>query len=138
MTPETAILLALAVPALAALLIAMSHGKPNQREAVTLIAAVVLFGLVASIAPGVIAGARPESGSWTILPGLELRLAVEPLGMLFALVASFLWIVNSLYSVGYMRGNEEPRQTSFYVCFAIALAATLGVAFAGNLFTLFL
>jgi multicomponent Na+:H+ antiporter subunit D len=67
-----------------------------------------------------------------------LQLVLEPLGMIFALVASFLWIVTSLYSIGYMRGNGEPRQTSFYVCFAIALAATAGIAFAGNLFTLFL
>jgi multicomponent Na+:H+ antiporter subunit D len=57
--------------------------------------------------------------------------------MLFALVASGLWIVNSLYSIGYMRGNKETNQTRFYVCFALALAATMGVAFAGNLFTLF-
>ena len=58
--------------------------------------------------------------------------------MLFALVASSLWIVNSIYSIGYMRANNEPRQTSFYVCFAIALGSTIGIAFAKNLFTLFL
>jgi multicomponent Na+:H+ antiporter subunit D len=58
--------------------------------------------------------------------------------MLFALVASTLWIVNSVYSIGYMRGNDEPRQTSFYVCFAVALWATMGIAFAKNLFTLFI
>ena len=58
--------------------------------------------------------------------------------MLFALIASGLWIVNSLYSIGYMRGNDEAHQTRFYVCFALALAATIGIAFAGNLFTLFL
>ena len=58
--------------------------------------------------------------------------------MLFALVASSLWIVNSIYSIGYMRANDEPRQTTFYVCFAIALGSTIGIAFAKNLFTLFL
>jgi multicomponent Na+:H+ antiporter subunit D len=58
--------------------------------------------------------------------------------MLFALVASGLWIVNSIYSIGYMRANDEPRQTGFYVCFAVALGSTIGVAFAANLFTLFL
>ena len=58
--------------------------------------------------------------------------------MLFALVASSLWIVNSIYSIGYMRANDEPRQTGFYVCFAIALGSTIGIAFAKNLFTLFL
>jgi multicomponent Na+:H+ antiporter subunit D len=58
--------------------------------------------------------------------------------MLFALVASGLWIVNSLYSIGYMRANAEGHQTRFYACFALALAATVGIAFAGNLLTLFL
>ena len=58
--------------------------------------------------------------------------------MLFALIASGLWIVNSIYSIGYMRGNNEPRQTQFYMCFAAAIASTLGIAFAENLFTLFI
>ena len=58
--------------------------------------------------------------------------------MLFGLVASGLWIVNSIYSIGYMRANHEPRQTQFYVCFAIAIASAVAIAFAKNLFTLFL
>jgi multicomponent Na+:H+ antiporter subunit D len=131
-------LLAMAVPLVGALLIALSHNRPNLRETVTLVTAAIMFGLVASLVPGVLAGDRPATAPWSVLPGLDLQLALEPLGMLFALVASFLWIVNSIYSIGYMRGNHEPRQTSFYVFFAVALAATLGIAFAGSLFTLFL
>ena len=73
-----------------------------------------------------------------ILPGVALAFRVEPLGMLFALVASFLWIVNSVYSIGYMRGNKEKKQTRFYVCFAVALWATMGIAFSSNLLTLFI
>jgi multicomponent Na+:H+ antiporter subunit D len=72
-----------------------------------------------------------------VMPELALRFEVEPLGMLFALVASGLWIVNSIYSIGYMRSNREAHQTRFYVCFALALASTIGIAFAGNLLTLF-
>jgi multicomponent Na+:H+ antiporter subunit D len=53
-------------------------------------------------------------------------------------VASGLWIVNSVYSIGYMRGNDEAHQTRFYACFALALAATVAIAFAANLLTLFL
>ena len=71
------------------------------------------------------------------MPDLPLALEVEPLGMLFALIASFLWIVTSIYSIGYMRGHHELHQTRFYVCFAIAIASAMGVAFAGNMFTLF-
>jgi multicomponent Na+:H+ antiporter subunit D len=62
---------------------------------------------------------------------------VEPLGLLFAAVAALLWPLNSLYSIGYMRANQEHRQTRFYVYFAIALTSTIGIAFAGNLLTLF-
>jgi multicomponent Na+:H+ antiporter subunit D len=138
MSPATTVLAAIAIPALAALLIPLAHRQPNVREGITLAAAVAMFVAVASLAPGVLGGARPATGAWSVLPGVELRLALEPLGMLFALVASFLWIVNSLYSIGYMRGNNEPRQTSYYVCFAVALAATMGIAFSANLFTLFL
>jgi multicomponent Na+:H+ antiporter subunit D len=86
----------------------------------------------------VLSGARPEVSVIEVFGGVALAFEVEPLGMIFALVASSLWILNSIYSIGYMRAHEEPRQTSYYVCFAIALASTMGVAFAQNLFTLFL
>lgn len=131
-------ILAMAAPACGALFIALVGDRPNSREAVTLATAAAMFGLVASLVPDVLAGDRPATAPLEVLPGLEIYFALEPLGMLFALVASFLWIVNSIYSIGYMRGNREPRQTSFYVFFAVALCATLGIAFAGNLFTLFL
>jgi multicomponent Na+:H+ antiporter subunit D len=73
-----------------------------------------------------------------VLPGIHIAFQVEPLGMMFAALASGLWLVNSIYSIGYMRGNNEKKQTRFYVMFAVSLAATMGIAFAGNLFTLFL
>ena len=72
-----------------------------------------------------------------VIPGIPLGLRVEPLGLLFALVASFLWIVTTLYSIGYMRGHHEENQTRFFAFFAISIAAAMGVAFSANLFTLF-
>ena len=135
--PEQAIALALAIPAGGAALIALAGRAPNLRETITLVTAVVLLGCVLSLLPVVNGGARPALTLFTLLPGLQIAFTVEPLGMLFALIASGLWIVNSLYSIGYMRGNNEANQTRFYVCFALALAATMGIAFAGNLFTLF-
>ncbi len=137
-TSETVILLALAVPVAGAALIASAHRTPNLREAVTLATAAILFALVGSLTPELLAGGRPQARLAEVMPGIELAFEVEPLGMLFALVASGLWIVTSLYSIGYMRGNEEAHQTRYYVCFALALASTIGIAFAANLFTLFL
>jgi multicomponent Na+:H+ antiporter subunit D len=37
-----------------------------------------------------------------------------------------------------MRGNNEQHQTRFYILFAVALSAVMGIAFAGNLLTLFI
>ncbi len=126
------------VPLIGAVGIAMFDRRPNLREATTLTAAVILFLLVLSLYPAVAAGERPGIVLLTVLPGLDLALEVEPLGMLFGLVASFLWIVTSVYSIGYMRGNSESNQTRFYICFAVALASTMGVAFAANMFTMFI
>ncbi len=138
MTPTTAIIAALLIPTIGAGLIGLAGRWPNLREAVTLTTAVLLFAAVVQIVPAVVDGGRPAVSALVVAEGLELAFQVEPLGMLFALIASFLWIVNSLYSIGYMRGNKEPRQTQFYIAFAIALASTMGVALSANLFTLFI
>ncbi|MFP6748784.1 MAG: monovalent cation/H+ antiporter subunit D family protein [Alphaproteobacteria bacterium] len=131
------IALALGLPLFAVPWIWFLGKSPNQREAITLVTAVSLLVVVLAILPLVLAGLPVRLELLAPVPGLSLAFAVEPLGMIFACVASFLWIVNSLFSIGYMRANQEPRQTRFYVCFAIAIAATMGLAFAENLFTLF-
>ena len=138
MNPDAVILACIAVPVVGALLVALTGRWPNVRESVTLLSAATLFALVLFLFHGVAAGARPEALVAEMMPGLSIAFAVEPLGMLFALVASFLWIVTSVYSIGYMRGHHETNQTRFYACFALALASTMGVAFAGNLLTLFI
>ncbi|MGE3247773.1 MAG: proton-conducting transporter membrane subunit [Beijerinckiaceae bacterium] len=137
MTPETLILAAIAVPAIGAMLIPVFRSVPNLRETVTIVTALALFAIVVSLAVAVSGGARPAVNLWQVTPALALSFRIEPLGMLFACVASTLWIVNSVYSIGYMRGHDEPRQTPFYVCFALALSATMGLAFSSNLFTMF-
>jgi multicomponent Na+:H+ antiporter subunit D len=138
MSGDTLIVLALLVPLVGAGLIALTGRSPNLRETVTIVTSLVLFATVIGLLAAVLSGARPRTASVEIFAGVELGFSLEPLGMLFAVVASGLWIVNSIYSIGYMRANDEPRQTSFYVCFAIAINGAIGVAFAGNLFTLFL
>ena len=137
MSPAGAMQLAVALPAAASIPIVVTGRSPNLREAVTLITATAVLILVGSTVPGVLAGERPELTLLELLPGLDLTFRLEPLGMIFALVASFLWLVTSIYSIGYMRGHHEQNQTRFYACFAVAIASALGVAFAGNMLTLF-
>lgn len=127
----------LVTPLLGGLGIVLAGRQPNLREGVTLLTAGALLVQVWMLVPEVLAGARPEVVLFDIVPHVPLAFAVEPLGMIFAAVAGSLWIVNSVYSIGYMRGNKERHQTRFYLCFAISLSAAMGIAFAGNLFTLF-
>lgn len=138
MSPADLVIFALIVPFAGAALIPLFHGHPDQRETMTLATAGLLFIVVMLLLGAVLNGQEPEFTLIEVLPGLPIAFKIEPLGMLFGAIASSLWIVNSIYSIGYMRGNDEPRQTSFYVAFAVAIGSTLGIAFASNLFTLFL
>ncbi len=138
MTGDALIAATLLIPVVGAAAIAGCRRRPNLREAASLTTAIALFAAVVAMLPGVLRGGRPDLALGEMLPGLAVAFKVEPLGMLFALIASALWIVNSLYSIGYMRANQEANQTRFYVCFALALAATMGIACSANMLTLFL
>jgi len=135
---QALILAALALPLVGTALIVLCRDLPNLREAVSLATAGLLAACMLPLLESVLAGARPRVVLSEILPGLELAFEVEPLGMLFALIASVLWIVSSIYSIGYMRGNAEANQTRFYACFALALGAAIAIAFSANAFTLFI
>ena len=138
MSVEISILLSISIPIIGAVLIAAAHNRPNLRETISLIISLALFGIVLTLLPEVLAGNRPSLTLVNITPTLPILFELEPLGMLFACIAALLWPINTLYSIGYMRGNQESHQTRFYICFAIALSSTMGVALAGNLLTLFI
>ncbi len=133
------LVLMLLIPSIGAIGITVA-GRVNQnfREACTFVTAVLLALTVWPMAIDVAHGGRSSITLATLTDSLNITLHTEPLGALFATLAASLWIINSLYSVGYMRGNNESHQTRFYVFFAISIAAAMGVALAGNLFTLFL
>ena len=114
-----------------------AHRRPNVREGVTLAVALGKFGIIASMIPGVLAGDIYvwSLGSFVIDIPFELR--ADPLGLLFGTLASLLWIITSLYSIGYMRGLGEHSQTRYFASFAMSLSAAVGIAFASNLLVLF-
>ncbi|AWB26760.1 proton-conducting transporter transmembrane domain-containing protein [Halococcoides cellulosivorans] len=130
-------LLAVLVPLIAVVPILASRRRPNVREAWTLGTAVTTFGVVASMVPGVLAGQIYVTSLGAVVPGVDFALRADALGVLFAALASLLWIATSLYSIGYMRGLDEHSQTRYFAAFAGSIAAAMGVAFAANLLVLF-
>ncbi|MGC8938377.1 MAG: proton-conducting transporter membrane subunit, partial [Thermodesulfovibrio sp.] len=124
----------LAIP----LIIFTGEKNPNLREFWSVLAGVIKFAVVVSMLPAVLAGKTLEFELFKLFPGIEVKFRADALGMLFALGASFLWIITTFYSIGYMRGHNEKNQTRYFACFAAALSTTMGVAFSANLFTMFL
>jgi multicomponent Na+:H+ antiporter subunit D len=132
-------LLAISVSAIAALLILFTgERRRNLRELWTILASVIKFSLVASMIPLVSEGKVIECTIINLSPGIALQFRVDAFGIFFATLASALWIATSIYSIGYMRGLNEHAQTRYFFCFSFALNGALGIAFAGNLLTLFI
>ncbi len=137
MSGPTLIALMLSLPFLGALLISLSGRAVAVRDGIVLLVPLVLLAVVLQLPSPVLVGDRPELVLVEMMPGLSLSFTAEPLGVLFACVASLLWPIASLYSIGYLRGNNEQHQTRFHACFALAIGGAMGVALAGNLVTLF-
>jgi multicomponent Na+:H+ antiporter subunit D len=129
---------AMLVPLAGALIISQLGRWPDVRETVSLITASILVAIVYFIYQESRNGVSATLVLAEPIPGIPIAFSVEPLGMLFAIIASVLWLVTSIYAIGYMRGHHEQNQTRFFATFAIAIAGTMGIIFANNLFTLFL
>jgi formate hydrogenlyase subunit 3/multisubunit Na+/H+ antiporter MnhD subunit len=130
-------ILALGFPLLGAGMIYFYRKQPNIRETCTLTASVLLFAVVVSMVPPVLAGKVIGLRLIDISPGLELGFRVDAFGLLFAIIASFLWILVSIYSIGYMRSLNEHAQTRYYGMFALAIFSAVCIAMAENLVTFY-
>lgn len=135
-------LLSIAIPFIGSVLILIfGHSRiagGHAREWLSVLTSVILLLTVLLLLEQFMQGASIDYRMGEPLPGVWLQFSIEPLGMMFAVIASLLWVVNTIYSIGYMRGNQEKNQNRFYVCFAIAIGSTLALAFSANLFTLFI
>ncbi len=133
LSPLTVVL----IPLVGALLIALAGDRDRLRDALGWITAIAFFsGVVAQVGP-VLDGAGRSQHVWSLMPGLDIAFAVEPLGLIFALVAATLWLVATLYAQCYMKTLGYRHLGRFFACYAIALGAAAGVAFSANLLTLF-
>lgn len=73
---------------------------------------------------------------WQVGPGLNLAFRADGAALVFALLAAGLWVPATVYAHSYIARHPRkvPRFFSFY---SLSLTATMGIALAGNLFTLY-
>ncbi len=129
---------AVLISLLAAGMILFLDKHPNLRESVTMAAAFIKFGLILSMLPTILGGGVVETAPLYIAKDIALQLRVDAFGLLFALLASGLWVVTSVYSIGYMRSFDYGHETGYFASFAVCLSAALGIAMSGNLLTFFI
>ncbi|HFQ81823.1 MAG TPA: monovalent cation/H+ antiporter subunit D family protein [Desulfobacterales bacterium] len=132
------LLFAVLTPLCGAIAVMLTGKRPNVREACSVVASVILFLIVCSLGADVLHGHTFKFGIFHLLPGVTVTLRADAFSMIFALVASSLWMVAVFYSLGYMRGLKEHAQTRFNACFALAIFGAIGVAFSDNLFTMYM
>ncbi|MGE4284031.1 MAG: monovalent cation/H+ antiporter subunit D family protein [Clostridia bacterium] len=117
-----------------ALMVAFLQFKKENRRNVFIISAV----LINFIAMVFIIAAKSESAVhlWTMNSFLDIYFRVDKMSILFSALASTLWIFTTIYSIDYMK--HEGQERIFFVFFILTLGITMGIAFAGNLFTLYI
>ncbi|WP_315114758.1 monovalent cation/H+ antiporter subunit D family protein [uncultured Clostridium sp.] len=67
---------------------------------------------------------------------LDIYFKIDKLTILFATLVSILWIFTTIYAMEYMK--HEGKENRFFSFFLTTLGVTLGIAFSGNLITLYL
>ncbi|WP_242472621.1 complex I subunit 5 family protein [Ectothiorhodospira mobilis] len=90
--------------------------------------------LVVALLVGVYREGYTYRFSVTLLPGIDLVLAADALSLLFASLSATLWLVTTVYAIGYLEGS--PRRSRFFGFFSLCVSATVGIAFSGNLVTM--
>ena len=106
--------------------------KVGLRTALNLTGAVAKLLLVGWMLWGVAQGHHYEA-RLPLLPDIELVLRADPLALLFVTLSAVLWLLTTVYAVGYLEGS--PHRSRFFGFFSLCVTAAIGVALAGNLLT---
>ncbi len=130
--PVLAILVSL-VPAI--IIFRLPETAVRARTTLNLGAALAKVVIIGSLMPLVFGGDLP---TWRapLLPGIDLVLRIDSLSLLFASLSAVLWLVTTVYAVGYLEGH--PNRSRFFGFFSLCVTSTVGISFAGNLITFLL
>jgi multicomponent Na+:H+ antiporter subunit D len=140
MVPEPSLLplAAVLLPCLTALAIAAARRAPRVVEGLLAGGAVATFAIIVALFVAVRDGRMPTTELGELIPGLAMSLRADGMAMVFAVLASALWVLAASYAVGYMRGDDAKNRTRFYAFYSFCLGTAFAVALAGDLFTFFI
>ncbi len=131
------LILPLAIPLLGAAAVVLLRDRPLARDWTAIMAGLIQIVTVAALLPEVLEGPTATFTIATFLPDAPIALRADALGILLLLTASPLWLLTTVYSIGYLRGSSASLTRS-HALVAITISATAGVAFSANLLTLYL
>ena len=136
--PKVLVLLAIMLPFLCAAGVNFLGRWKNLRDIWQVLCAACQIYFIWAIYKDFLAAEPTKAELFEILPQISFGFEVEPLGILYAAIASVLWLFAIIYSVGYLRAKQDEKQTRFFVFYSLSIAASIGIAFASNLISLFI
>ncbi|MCO5169698.1 MAG: monovalent cation/H+ antiporter subunit D family protein [Planctomycetes bacterium] len=111
---------------------ALPEERHRTRTALNLTGALAKLVLVGVMLLGIERGASYEA-RLPLVAGLDLVLHARALPMLFVSLSAVLWLLTTVYAIGYLEG--APNRARFFGAFSVCVSATTGVALAGSLLT---
>lgn len=105
------------------------------RNTINISAAMIKIGLVLYALTAVSKGAYFET-NLQVYDTIVLSLSSNPLSMLFLALSSGLWLLTTIYAIGYF--HQKSNLNRFFGFFNLCVASTAGIALAANLFTFLL
>jgi multicomponent Na+:H+ antiporter subunit D len=124
------IILSALVPAVC--IFAIAEQRVRLHKVVNYGGGLICIALICSLLVGVLSGTTFET-RLPLLPGMDLVLHADALSLLFVSLSGLLWLVTTIYAVGYLKNTQH--RSRFFGFFCLCVAATLGIALAGNLIT---
>lgn len=113
----------------------LAEHRVRLRTTLNLSGSVINLLLVVWMLWGVYHGQHFET-RLPLLPGLDITLRAGPLSLLFVTLSAVLWLLTTIYAIGYLEGS--PHRSRFFGFFSLCVTATIGVAMSGNLITFLL
>jgi NADH:ubiquinone oxidoreductase subunit 5 (subunit L)/multisubunit Na+/H+ antiporter MnhA subunit len=107
----------------------------SARSAWAIVLGAVTAALPLLLIPTALAGGETILRKAFVL-GLDFVLIIDPLSIFMAIVSSFVGFLIIVYSIGYIR--HEENQNEYYLLVVLFIGSMMGLVFSGNLIFLYL